>query len=382
MPELPTPTDRGGFEIPPPNSDGPDAGPLSEVAQHLNVLLAAESAAEAHDAIDSLSEAVDEAILRDAAKALNDDKQPNSWRKVFDAARRKARLVQSAAFEVAEIPADPEPPAWLVRDWLPAGRVAFLSGRGGVGKSRLALQLAAAVATGQDGPCAGIRWLPGTDGRNGLLTARGGPVVLATWEDDPHTIGWRLASIRGALPGIDAARVRDRLHLVDCAALGPLWRAAPGEAWADLTPTGERLRSLARERQAALLIVDPLAAAFAANENDRGVVRDFMAGWDAWARETGCAVLLVSHPAKATAGEGADYSGSTDWRNAARAAWLLSMRPVPGEERNRDAERYHVLSLDKSSYGPLPDRCWLEAQDTVWREMEQPSLESDGLTVA
>ena len=107
-----------------------------------------------------------------------------------------------------------------------------------------------------------------------------------------------------------------------------------------------------------------------------------MAGWDAWARETGCAVLLVSHPAKATAGEGADYSGSTDWRNAARAAWLLSMRPVPGEERNRDAERYHVLSLDKSSYGPLPDRRWLEAQDTVWRERAEPGADDDRGEVA
>ena len=34
------------------------------------------------------------------------------------------------------------------------------------------------------------------------------------------------------------------------------------------------------------------------NENDRGMVRKFMSSWDAWARKTGCTVLIISHPAK------------------------------------------------------------------------------------
>ena len=37
---------------------------------------------------------------------------------------------------------------WLINDRLPAGRVALLTGEGGAGKSRLALQLAAGVASG------------------------------------------------------------------------------------------------------------------------------------------------------------------------------------------------------------------------------------------
>jgi RecA-family ATPase len=43
----------------------------------------------------------------------------------------------------------PEPRLWLIDDKLPAGRVALLTGEGGAGKSRLALQLAAGVASGE-----------------------------------------------------------------------------------------------------------------------------------------------------------------------------------------------------------------------------------------
>ena len=45
-----------------------------------------------------------------------------------------------------------------------------------------------------------------------------------------------------------------------------------------------------------------------------------MTSWDGWARATNCAVLVVSHPAKAAE---SDYSGSTDWHAAARAVWKL-----------------------------------------------------------
>ena len=46
-----------------------------------------------------------------------------------------------------------------------------------------------------------------------------------------------------------------------------------------------------------------------------------MASWDAWARDTGCTVLLIAHPPKTDAA----YSGSTDWHAAARAVWTLSL---------------------------------------------------------
>ena len=57
------------------------------------------------------------------------------------------------------------PRDWLIRNWLPAGRVSLLVGRGGVGKSTLGLQIAAAIASGVH------TWLPSQDGTEcSLLT--------------------------------------------------------------------------------------------------------------------------------------------------------------------------------------------------------------------
>lgn len=43
---------------------------------------------------------------------------------------------------------DPPSLEWIIEGWLPAGRIGMLSGQGGRGKSRLALQVAAAMAAG------------------------------------------------------------------------------------------------------------------------------------------------------------------------------------------------------------------------------------------
>ena len=59
--------------------------------------------------------------------------------------------------------------------------MALLSGQGGAGKSRLALQLALALVEGRKD------WLPG-----GPDLVDSGPAVVATWEDEPDEIARRL----------------------------------------------------------------------------------------------------------------------------------------------------------------------------------------------
>ena len=85
-------------------------------------------------------------------------------------------------------------------------------------------------------------------------------------------------------------------------------------------------RALCEDLGAALLVVDPLDAAYMANENDRAQVRAFMANWDKWASDTRCSVLFVAHPNKDAfrdnQGE-ATFSGSTAWHGASRAIWIL-----------------------------------------------------------
>ena len=245
---------------------------------------------------------------------------------------------------------------WVVDGWLPGGRVSLLTGKGGGGKSKLALMLAAQLAMNTETHSGEARlWMEG-----GPTLGRPGRVVFASWEDDRATMRWRLCDWPHAVPVSKRGRhfdasdtlphlLGDRLVFRDLAGHGPLWSLDPNNNGSrhttigDLTPLGRQLRDDAAS--ANLLIVDPLAGAFACNENDRGQVRTFMASWDAWARETGCAVLFIAHPAKADSGESAEYSGSTDWFGAARAVLTL------GRKSDDKTTRFQCI---KNNYGALP----------------------------
>ena len=251
----------------------------------------------------------------------------------------------------AEHPEPPPPRRWLVRDWLPAGRVALLTGPGGVGKSRLVLQLAAGIASGGG---QGDAWIdtPDTDTlRLGLASsAEGECVVYASWEDEPEEIYRRLAQLSGdAAPWVAPDRLQ-HLHMVDMAGMGPIWAPATGRhisTIAAITPAGQRLRRHCEEQGARLLILDPLAAAYAGDENARGLVRAFVSDWDAWGRANDCAVILVAHPPKS----GATFAGSTDWQGAVRAMWML-VKEKRGAKTGDDSTLTWKLSLEKSNYGP------------------------------
>ena len=234
---------------------------------------------------------------------------------------------------------------WLIPDWLPAGRVGLLTGKGGAGKSRLALQLAASIAAGS------TDWLP--DGGPELTEAGPAPVVFATWEDEPDELARRLQGRKHA-----KGRVQDfgdRLHGLDFAGRGSLWAPpprTPASTPGDMTSTGRWLRAYCEKLKPLLLVIDPLAAAFACNENDRGIVRQFMSDWDGWARSIGCAVLMAAHPSKAFQ----EYSGSTDWQAAARFVWTLGLEKE--KERGQDVESEPgkpLLMCRKSSYAKPPD---------------------------
>ena len=257
--------------------------------------------------------------------------------------------------------AEPGPRQWLVDGWLPAGRVALLSGQGGAGKSRLALQLAAAMAEKR------AEWLP-----HGLSLAQFGPAVIATWEDEPDEITRRLRGMVEPQDGLEA--LKDRLHVLDFAGKGAFWQPVEGgsrhtSTLGELTLAGEWTRAYCETHKARLLVVDPLAAAYACSENDRGLVRAFMTSWDGWARATDCAVLIVSHPAKAAE---SDYSGSTDWHASARAVWKLGTAETgAGNGTSKAKEKAPAPRLDclKTSYGTPNRQYWLSGWP-AWKAVD------------
>ena len=127
-------------------------------------------------------------------------------------------------------------------------------------------------------------------------------MVYASWEDEPEEVWRRLSAISSqkAAPWVTPERLA-QLHVADLAGHGPIWAPSGSghiSAMATITEAGQELRRRCEELEARLLVLDPLAAAYAGDENARGLVRAFVSDWDAWGRAHECAVLLVAHPPK------------------------------------------------------------------------------------
>ncbi len=254
------------------------------------------------------------------------------------------------------------PREWLIKGWLPRGRIGILSAEGGAGKSMLALQLAALMADG------GGAWIGRAGDKLVMPDVAAGTVVFASWEDEADEIRRRLNYVEQAetvsapwlgqdAPDLLTRRIDNRLLFLDMQGLGPLWAGDLTNSRAKETSAGEALRRYCETLDHApdLLVLDSLAAAYGSGENERAQVREFMGSWDAWGRARDCAILIIHHPAKSGEGKEQGYSGNTDWHNASRWRWHLDMEGGP------------ALRCAKASYGPVPEAVYLErTASTHW----------------
>jgi RecA-family ATPase len=230
---------------------------------------------------------------------------------------------------------------WHVEDMIPARTVTMLGGDGGVGKSLVALQLAAATATGRP-------WL-------GRKCAAGG-VVLLSAEDDEDELHRRLAAI-GESEGLSLADL-DRLTVVPLAGEDALL-AIPDPRTGVLHPTqllGE-LETLIAADPPALVVLDTLADLHSGNENDRTVARQFIGMLRGVAMRHDCAILLLAHPSLTGMATGSGLSGSTAWNASVRSRLYLER---PEGEADRDRRR---LVAKKSNYSRGDEEIKL-----TWRE--------------
>ena len=279
------------------------------------------------------------------------------------------------------------PVSWAVEKWALAGTVVYLAGRGATGKTPLSIQLALAVASGRSE----VIPVAHDDSEAPQLTRDVKPrtAVVIGWESTDED----MMRIRAAIEkcgGPSTADVGDRFKFLPAGqrGIGPIW--APGKdgsghvaTRARPTDNGEKIMDWLRSLDdLGLVVFDPVASCFAADENSRALVREFLDWLAAFAaNQPGRPlVLIVGHPAKATAGESADYSGTTDWRNACRAMWLLRRQAATGYKKAEadETKHYMCLTLNKlNAPGRQPISVPLASSRAAglgWRWKEAPTV--------
>ncbi|UYG06774.1 helicase RepA family protein [Halomonas sp. M4R1S46] len=201
---------------------------------------------------------------------------------------------------VGELVTDLRPVSWLVRGYLEADSLGLVYGEPGHGKSFLAIDLAASIATGL--PWHGAETTPGAvfyiagEGHNGLGRR------FKAWELKRGTslAGVPLYASKRAAPLDDKASAAEVLRVVDAMAED-----------AGQVP--------------ALIVVDTLARCFGGDENSATDIGAFVANLDALRHHWRATVLVVHHSGKdATRGA----RGSTALRGAVDAEYKVAKDPA------------------------------------------------------
>lgn len=261
---------------------------------------------------DSLAEIVREPIPRVTAKAANDNIPPTD----------PFPLVNPALWHGHPIP----PRQWFIEDLIPMGQVTLLSGDGGVGKSLLALQLAAAAAMSQD---------------TLDLEPWAGRTLYVGAEDDQDEFLRRLADITKA-HGKDLDEL-PLLRLIPLADRDALLSVPNKHGTMEPTPLWRGIANFAADWKPRLIVLDTSADLFGGDEIKRAQVRQFIAMLRKLAIDLECAIVLLSHPSVQGMQTGTGISGSTGWNNSVRSRLYLT--------RDKEDTDLRILTVMKSNYG-------------------------------
>lgn len=213
----------------------------------------------------------------------------------------------------------PPPRLWSLADWIPLRQATLLTGRGGVGKSLLAQQLATCVALG----------LPFL----GKATRQTNALYLSC-EDDADELHRRQDAICTAL-GVSLAELEGRLFLTTLAGeTGNHLATFDADSSLTIAPRYRELDAFAYEHRIGFIALDNASHLMIGDHNDLASVAAFLGLLNKLALSIGGAVTLLHHPNKA----GAEYIGSVAWENQVRSRLFLRPSDVEGDSDARSLD--------------------------------------------
>jgi hypothetical protein len=221
------------------------------------------------------------------------------------------------AFDFDESAIPPRP--WMIPGVMLRGYTHMLVAPGGSGKSLFTLQLAIAMATGDQWG----EWTPRKRFRSLVINV----------EDDLHEQRRRLAAARRVMEP-DAEKLRGMIHLTDDTQSIVVAKMDPHSKSVVATPLVAGLRKFIEQHKIDALIVDPFAETFEGDENSNSEIKWAMKVWrDEIARPCNCAVYLVHHTTKYANGGAGDANiirGAGAIVNSTRIA--ATLMPMTAEE--------------------------------------------------
>ncbi|WP_197057521.1 AAA family ATPase [Aureimonas altamirensis] len=228
---------------------------------------------------------------------------------------------------------------WFIPNMVPMRQVTILSGDGGVGKSLLALQIAAAGAMS-------INTL-------GMEPQAGNTLYIGA-EDEAEEFQRRLSDIAkshgsdfAALPAMRLVSLADRDALLSIADRSG--NMQPTSLWLGIE------KYIRDDWQPRLVVLDTVADLFGGDEIKRGQVRQFIGMLRKLAIECDCAVVLLAHPSVQGMQSGTGSSGSTAWNNSVRSRLYLT--------KDKDNDEIRILTTMKANYGKAGGEVRLRWQD-------------------
>lgn len=244
----------------------------------------------------------------------------------------------------------PPPRTWIIPQWLSA-HPTLISGKGGVGKSLMALQLAYALTSQSQ--------------IFGHTVPDQEPPRVLYWacEDDYDELWRRLTGISIAAK-VPLGSVKTMFVDARAGLENELYTLEYGRGmW---TPTYATLMQQVNDYKADMLILDNIAHIFSGGENNRPAVTAFINGIIGLCMHRPFCPILLGHPAKA---EGSEFSGSTAWENAVRMRWFLSDK-LPDQAKEDDdqppTDNIRYLSKRKTNYTHL-DYMQLAIEDGAFK---------------